>query len=83
MLYWFCTLTKPGLPAGVAAAASVSMASLKLEQPNSRTLPSATSSPSTPIVSAIGVFWSGTCCWYRSMRSVPSLVRLSSTAVRM
>ena len=83
MLYWFCTLTNPGLPAGVAAAASVSMSTVKLEQPNSRILPSATSSTSVPIVSAMGVFGSGTCCWYRSMRSVPSRVRLSSTAVRM
>ena len=54
---------EPGLPAGVAAAASSSMAAEKLEQPNSRTLPSATSSPSAPSVSAIGVFGSGRCSW--------------------
>ena len=63
MLYWFCTLTKPGLPSGVAAAASSSRSTVKLEQPNSRTLPSATSSASVPMVSAIGVFWSGRCSW--------------------
>ena len=74
---------EPRAAAGVAAAASSSMATVKLEQPNSRILPSATSSPSAPIVSAIGVFGSGTWSWYRSMRSVPRRVRLSSTAVRM
>ena len=83
MLYWFCTLTNPGAEGGVAVAASSSRATVKLEHPNSRILPSATSSPSAPIVSAIGVVESGACNWYRSMRSVPRRVRLSSTAMRM
>ena len=63
MLYWFCTLTNPGRRRATAAAASSSMAALKLEQPISRTLPSATSSARAPSVSAIGVFRSGTCSW--------------------
>ena len=58
-LYSFCTLTKPGAPSFTASAASSSMAASKLEQPISRTFPSATSSPSAPSVSAIGVFGSG------------------------
>ena len=61
-----------GTVARVAESASATCSAQKLEQPNSRTVPSATSSSSAPIVSATGVLGSGACSWYRSMRSVPT-----------
>ncbi len=83
-LYSFCTLDEPCRTGFAARGSASSICSAeKLLQPISRTLPACTRSSSAPSVSSTGTAGSGWCSWYRSMRSVPSRRRLSSTARRM
>src|ERR1017187_1564522 len=82
-LYSFCTLMKRAAPSRTAPSASRICSAEKFEEPISRTLPDFTKPSSASSVSATGVFGSGRCSWYKSMRSGPRRRNESSTARRM